>query len=257
MIKTVLERMWPVLSKICWCYNSILLWNSRKYVKKMKEYHKGKRCFIVGNGPSLQVDDLKELKDEISFGTHRIYTLFDKTDWRPSYYCAQDARLIKSSMKKILELAVKEKLIAIVRSNYYRPMKKVKYIELNNASFYPDLPKFSEDITKGVYEGFTVTYMCIQIAMYMGFSEIYLLGMDHNYSVEVMPDGKIKKNEGVQDHFSESDVIENIPQIYKSTLAYESAKKYAENKGVKIYNASRGGKLEIFERVNFDEIIKN
>lgn len=38
------------------------------------------------------------------------------------------------------------------------------------------------------------------------------------------------------------------------TLAYQSAKQYANQHDFKIYNATRGGKLEIFERVDFNDL---
>ena len=100
----------------------------------------------------------------------------------------------------------------------------------------------------------TVSYMCLQIAIYMGFKEIYLLGVDHSYSVALEPDGSVTQFEGVADHFSEKDKISNLPAPYKTNLAYEAAKKYADEHDVKIYNATRGGKLEVFERLDFDSL---
>ena len=97
-----------------------------------------------------------------------------------------------------------------------------------------------------------MTYMCLQLAVYMGFKEIYLLGVDHNYSVTLLPNGEIAEDSSVKDYFSDSIKYTNIPQIYKSTLAYLAAEKYAEDHGIKIYNATKGGKLDAFERVDFD-----
>lgn len=228
---------------------------SEERIKELKDIYAGKRCFIVGNGPSLLVEDLEKIKDEICFGSHRIYMLFDRTKWRPTYYCAQDSKLINSSAEEITALKVERKLVALVQGLEYRRLKDVDYLNLIPEEFYPELPKFSDDVSKGIYEGYTVTYMCLQLAMYMGFKEIYLLGIDHSYSTERLPDGRIKENKGVEDHFAKEDKIENIPQTYKSTLAYEAARKYAECHGVKIYNASRGGKLDVFQRIEFDSVI--
>lgn len=89
----------------------------------------------------------------------------------------------------------------------------------------------------------------------MGFKEIYLLGVDHNYSVEKAPDGRIISHGAKKDHFSDDDKVANIPEVFKSALSYEAAEKYAKTHGIKIYNATRGGKLETFERVDFDTIV--
>lgn len=224
-------------------------------LKSLHNIHEGKRCFIVGNGPSLRTEDLSKLKGEICFSSHRIYHIYPETDWRPTYYCAQDRALICSSANEIGDrIRAEKKLIGIVPGCEYKKIKGACYLPLIFEEFYPNLPNFSENIAEGIYEGYTVTYMCIQVAAYMGFKEIYLLGVDHNYSVTCTPDGKIEKNDGVQDHFSKNDHIENIPQIHKSSLAYEAAKKYADGHGIRIYNATRGGRLEVFERVDFDSL---
>lgn len=227
----------------------------RSELKSLHNIQEGKRCFIIGNGPSLRVEDLSKLKDEICFASHRIYHIYSETDWRPTYYCAQDRDLICNSAHEIGDrVRAKKKLIGIVSGGKYKKIKNACYLPLIFEEFYPNLPHFSENIVKGIYEGYTVTYMCIQVAVYMGFKEIYLLGVDHNYSVVRTSDGKIERHGELQDHFSTDDSITNIPQLYKSTLAYEAAKKYAEEHGIKIYNATRGGRLEVFERIDFDRL---
>ena len=123
--------------------------------------------------------------------------------------------------------------------------------------FYPQLPNFSDDPIKGVYEGLTVTYMCLQLAVYMGFKNIYLLGIDHNYSVEREVDGRVISHPSVVNHFYSTDTMENIPQPAKTTLAYQAARNYCENHGISIFNATRGGKLEVFQRVDFDTVINS
>ena len=81
--------------------DSIRLNNDKKYIRSLRNKYKGKRCFIIGNGPSLGIHDLEKIKGEISFGTHRIYEIFDKTSWRPDYYLAQDYKLIYTSKESI------------------------------------------------------------------------------------------------------------------------------------------------------------
>ena len=89
----------------------------------------------------------------------------------------------------------------------------------------------------------------MQLAAYMGFKEIYLLGVDFSY-------GGQKKNEAYT-HFYNEKKITSIGFVNLVTLAYQSAKQYADEHGLKIYNATRGGKLEIFERINFDDLFKD
>ena len=236
--------------------NKLRLKRNRKVIEKYHNLFQGKRCFIIGNGPSLRVEDLEKLKGEITFGTHRIYKLFGNTSWRPSFYFAQDYKMIKESFDSISAIPSKEKFIGMVSWNKYPYIRGATFANMILKSFYPEPPEFSDDVSKEFYEGMTVTYMCLQFAVYMGFSEIYLLGVDHQYSIEMNPDGTMKKTEGVQDHFANDDICTNVPQTYKSTLSYYAARKYADLHGVKIYNATRGGKLDAFEKIEFDKLMK-
>ena len=234
--------------------NDLKIKISNKEIEKLRNIHNGKRCFIVGNGPSLTLKDLETLKNEITFASNRIYHIFHKTDWRPTYYCIQDFALIKKSYGEINKIQAEKRFVGYCDEREFSLLNDYIFIKLFLDSFYPDLPSFSSNIQDGIFEGFTVTYMCIQIAVYMGFSQIYLLGVDHNYSIERLPDGRIKRNMNVKDHFDDKDKIDNLPQIAKSTLAYESAKKYCDTHQIAIYNATRGGKLEVFDRIEFESI---
>lgn len=226
-------------------------------IRKLKNTYNGKRCFIVGNGPSLRLEDLEKLKEDYCFGTHQIYRIFDKTDWRPNFYCAQDQVLINQSFEQINNLKVEKKFIASPINSWSKKVIKNSILtKIIIKDFYPDLPEFSEDVSKGIYEGFTVTYMCLQLAVYMGFKEIYLLGVDHHYNISRLPNGEIIVDNSAKNHFIEGYDLPVVPQTSKSTLAYESAKVYADKHNIKIYNATRGGSLEVFERVLFDELFE-
>ena len=233
--------------------NNKKLSSSRVILKSIQKINNGKRCFIIGNGPSLKVEDVEKLKNEYTFASNGIINLFEKTFWRPTYYCIQDSHVINQLYKRIIDQDFKYVFMGINICLKYPSIKNCAYIKMLIENYYPNLPKFSSNLLEGEYEGFTVTYMCLQIAAYMGFNEIYLLGIDHNYSMNLKPDGTIEFN-NVKDHFSADDIIENLPQLDKSTLAYQAAKKYADKHGIKIYNATRGGKLEVFERVDFDSL---
>jgi hypothetical protein len=109
-------------------------------------------------------------------------------------------------------------------------------------------------------QGFTVTYGAIQLAYYMGFSEVYLVGIDHNYSISLNEKGVPVMKDDVKDYFEGSKASNkglNLPRIVESTMAYMTARKFADaHEGFTVYNATRGGKLEAFERVNLDEVLR-
>ncbi|MGG3564205.1 6-hydroxymethylpterin diphosphokinase MptE-like protein [Neobacillus rhizosphaerae] len=233
--------------------------NNGKCLKTFKNIHLSKRCFIIGNGPSLNAEDLEKLKNEITFAFNRIYYIFDKTNWRPTYYCSEDDKTIFKSKEEINEIKIENKFFPV---NFPWDYK----IHFNNAMYYifkfgdrSEEPRFSENIVKGIYWGNTVAYTAIQIAVYMGIKEIYLLGVDHNFSKMVNDKGEIVIDETAKDYFSEKYNTDKddlyIPNVEISTRAFTAAKRYADKHNIKIYNATRGGKLEVFERVDFDKII--
>ena len=119
-------------------------------------------------------------------------------------------------------------------------------------------PLFSEDIAKRIYNSRTVVYTAIQIAVYMGFKEIYLIGVDHHFHTSMNSKGEIIVDQSAKDYFSDkyNEDKENlyIPNTDLSTLSFIAAKEYVDSHNVKIYNATRGGKLEVFQRVIFDEL---
>jgi hypothetical protein len=230
-----------------------------KTIKTLKNIHLGKRCFIIGNGPSLTKEDLNKLKNEITFAFNRIYYIFDKTDWRPTYYCSEDDKTIFNSKEEINKLKIDNKFFPVnFPWDYKIHFKNAKYYIFKFGDRNRE-PEFSEDIVKGIYWGNTVAYTAIQIAIYMGIKEIYLLGVDHNFSKMVNDKGEIVIDETAKDYFSENYNSDKndlyIPNIETSTRAFTAAKNYADTRNIKIYNATRGGKLEVFERVDFEKII--
>lgn len=246
--------------------------NWKDKICKFKNIHRGKRCFIIGNGPSLNISDLNNLKNEVTFSVNRIYLAFGKTDWRPTYYVCSDPYLYNKDINIIRNIPCKAKFTHLLNCEvvgkvyddiiYYNRVSSGTVVE-NNTIVIKDSDNFSYDISRCVYSiGGTVLYHALQIAVYMGFSEIYLLGVDCNFQTEILPDGTIKTND-IDNHFiKEYDSgFENIMSAgvstYKLQSAWQSAKKACERVGVTIKNATRGGKLEVFERVDFDELMKD
>jgi hypothetical protein len=268
-IKNLLRIPWRILWRIYrGIYDEIIrcriFQKNGKQLKIFKNIHKGERCFIIGNGPSLKIQDLEKLKNEFSFAANKIFIAFEETDWRPTYYCIQDFKMILSEIETLKILNIRNKFIAgnplISKKIYWNDWI---YFFLNTKPFYPNYPKFSEDISKQIFEGWTITYAEIQLAVYMGFKEIYLLGIDFNYAKSINNKGVISVSENpsyFSDKYMDNKEFEkqfNYPNLENSLLAYKAAKQYTEQNGIKIYNATRGGKLEIFERIDLDKLIFN
>lgn len=258
-------------------YDDLIHWrNLSDKIQYFCGKYVGERCFIIGNGPSLRIEDLDQLKREYTFASNSIYALYNRTDWRPHFYCAWDPAFCKEmmsdkeDMKMVLDGCRAAFTSILGEGIQYREdpdMSQLYYMKSMSKTSENGLPLFSADCSKQVYSAGTVTYAMLQLAAYMGFKQIYLLGMDFSYSVEKYKDNRIVKKD-VSNHMSEIEEEEKrfyqavsahynetyIAEIDLQLAGYQSAKKYADTHGIKIYNATRGGKLEVFPRIDFDSL---
>ena len=238
-------------------YQNYSLCNAMKHFKGI---HDGRRCFIIGTGPSLTIEDLENLKNEITFASNRIFEIFPKTTWRPTYYINQDFKLIEKFQEEIKTVECDRIFLPIDAKPFFGDNDKISYFVLRHKDFYPGDADFSIHLNRYLGQGFTVTYGAIQLAFYMGFSEVYLLGIDHNYSISLNEKGVPVMKNDVKDYFEGSKATNkglNLPRIVESTMAYMTARKFADkHSNFEVYNATRGGKLEAFERVNLDDVLR-
>lgn len=247
-----------------------ILWILEKYLSNVfyrrrliqfKGVHDGQRCFIIGNGPSLVAADLELIKNEHSFAANSIFKIFEKTSWRPTYYVVQDAEYARGIVEHIPSVNAKQRFISM------NVMLKNFYFSRDDVGFYLDRsdvvnpPRFSHDFSERSYEGFTVLYSAMQLAIYMGFKEIYLLGVDFKYSAHKDNQGNTLKAEGVaNNHFFEAQgkqVIGPLPNLQYSGMAYQKAEEFSKENGIKIFNCTRGGELEAFERRTLEYVLSS
>lgn len=232
-----------------------------KALAKLKDTHVGCRCFIIGNGPSLQATDLDKLKEngDISFAFNRIFHIFDQTDWRPTYYISQDGKMLAGCVKEVNGVSADKKFIP-AELDWYEGIhiEGAQLFHIVNRNIEENMPAFSEEISKYICNSKTVVYTAIQIAVYMGIKEIYLIGVDHHFHTSMNANGEIVVDPTAKDYFAETYNQDKeslyIPNTDISTLTFVAAKKYADAHGINIYNATRGGKLEVFPRVEFERL---
>ena len=228
----------------------------------LKDCHKGRRCFIIGNGPSLTPEDLTLLKDEYTFAANRIFYIFDKTTWRPTYYCAQDSVVIDDIIFDLPNIMKECKLMFLISDCYdkvceeLRNNPKVLFFIAKYVSAHKER-LFSDKIEKYVSGGGTITYAAIQLAVYMGFSEIYLLGVDHNYATNSFKDNQVSASDVAGSYFAgmPSNIKMTKPNPDNATISFMKAKEYCDAIGVKILNATRGGKLEVYPRITLEDAL--
>ena len=195
-------------------------------IKGMGNIHNGDRCFIVATGPSLTMADLQLLKGEITFGMNSITKVFDKTDWRPTYYGIQDRQVYEKMEDSILDNygTATNVFVADQLGRYFHlPENFIQFPYNGNYHIYRGdyedySVEFSPNAYEVVYDGYSITYSLIEIAIYMGFKKIYLLGADCNY-----PKGE--KNHFVESGFVDKNAASNPIRM---RVGYQAAKEYAE-----------------------------
>ena len=226
--------------------------NKYSKLRNMKHIHEGERCFIIATGPSLTIEDINKLTNEYTLSMNSICLALDNTDWRPTYYGIQDEHVYKKLEKKLKNSDLKNIFVSSNIAKKHDVLKwwiefplNIEYHSFQQRFYEKYFVKFSDDCYKAVYDGFSITYSLIQLAIYMGFKEIYLVGADCNYE------------NGKKHHFIEHGHFDPTFSTAKDRMlvGYEKVKEYVDANGVKIYNATRGGMLEVFPRVDLDEIL--
>ena len=246
--------------------------NSYRLIR-YKDKHLGQRCFIIGNGPSLKAEDLEKIKDEYSFGCNKIYKIFPETSWRPTYYFVEDSFVYKNSYKEIKKISCPKFVSNLSLDRERLPLIKggVKFFDyLYYWDTYPKYPPLTVDFTQEVWCAYNVGYQMLNAAIYMGFKEIYLLGMDFSYDFSNSKPVKRKTKSGEthtvyimakedgnhfgKDYWGPGEINYDTDTKY-ALKAFELIEKESKNLGIKIYNATRGGKLEVFKRVKLEDVI--
>ena len=225
-------------------------------LRPLKNSHRGQACVIIGNGPSLRVEDLTRLHELgiVTFACNRIHLIFDQTPWRPTYYFMSDEKLIQQYTPDFE--------VPLARRFFPKAYRQ----QIQNGRFYNTYQfdyqhegRFSLDAGKGVYPGCSVTTEMIQFAYFMGFSECYPIGVDFSYSITRKLDDTTYTYQGENNYFIPGYLkpgeVADMPNVNANLLAFHAAREAIEGQGRLICNATRGGKLEVFQRISLDALL--
>ena len=234
-----------------------------RFMAKIRNSHLGESCFIIGNGPSLTVEDLNTLHDNDidTFAVNRIYQIFPQTRWRPTYFVSTDAVMLRDKLEEAAAIPAKIKFIPL-QNKYYLgiKVKGAKYFFRNDRREKDQPEGFSLDCTEQVNMRGTVTIACMQLAMHLGYKHIYLLGIDHNFDKVITENGEVIIDPSVKNYFVEGydqDVLSEVQHdLGTTTKAYYDVRRFIDKTDVNIYNASRKTKLEAFPKVTFEEALE-
>jgi hypothetical protein len=221
-----------------------------------------KRCFIIGNGPSLNQTDLSLLDNEITFALNGFFLKADSLNWTPTFYVVEDHLVAEDRAEQIQNFKGPIKFFPIYLGYCLPESDDTIFYNHRPRVSYPDGFDFSLKADEITYTGCTVTFSALQLAAYLGFTEIYLIGVDADYKI---PE-EVKNNQAYDTSVLDMETDDpnhfhpdyfgkgyrwHDPQVNKMMEAYSEARKVCDENGISIRNATIGGKLEIFERTNY------
>lgn len=225
--------------------------SARERIKQFDGIHKGERCFIVCNGPSLNKLDLTLLRNEYTFGMNRIYLLFKELGFETTYFVCSNSLVIDQFVDDIRRLEM-PKFINWRRRHLFSDDDRSHFFKID----YSLRPKFSRDMTSSISECGTVTYVCLQLAYYMGFEEVVVVGADHSFAEKGIPNtSEVRSGARDESHFDPNYFPQGIkwqlPDLYRNEIGYRLARAAYEADGRSLVNATAGGKLELLERKSY------
>jgi hypothetical protein len=242
-------------------------------VHSLKNLHRGRRAFVIGNGPSLRVADLDRLKNEVTFASNKIFLAFDQTSWRPTYHFIEDENVLKGSAD-LLRGFRHQLFLSRLALQFMERLPTAIYYSINWKTDHRN-PAFEYHPYGRTFAGFSVLYTCLQFAFFMGIETLYFLGVDQSYT----PSGKVvtlapapeainggkgtpvyeaagEVNHFHKDYYKPGELWFD-PNLEFQQAGFESAKRVFASHRRSIYNATRGGQLEVFDRRDFDSLFSS
>lgn len=223
-------------------------------IQQFKDTHKGETCVIVGNGPSLDSTPLEALAHNYkAFGANKIYDSSAHPDFVPDFWTCIDDLMLTDCVPYLMD-----------HPEFDAARFVPRYIPLPNSnSLNTEVGiGFSKDAAVKVFLGGTVTYVNIQLAYYMGFTTVLLVGLDHRYSKvdkDGLPGTKFIAKGFDPDHFASksegyfsSGKIYNRPELFAvEKHFFPIAKKMFEN----VINLTPGTAERVFDKGKFEDWI--
>lgn len=246
--------------------------------ESLRNQYNGKRCFILASGPSINSQDLSKLKGEHCIAVSQFF-LHDKiNEIQPEFHCfAPQHYPFDNTTNEVIfnnysRCYIRKPITFVGSTNYefsyYNYINTYHKDKINaffidyNGQFQLNEQNYTDesvwDISKQPFGPRTVIYTAIQAAYFLGFTEIYLLGVDHDYIQDVGRDGhhfyKEENSYNDKNHLEMFSTERWFEEYFYRWKQYRLMRTFLDSKGIKIYNATNGGMLDVFEKVEFDQL---
>lgn len=279
IVKSIADWVLPVNVKklIKLAYKFMVKTSERDLQKKailnknttFKNKHKNERVFILGSGPSINKQDLCLLKDEITFSLNSFYLHPENKIISPHYHFISGlavhphmADIATIWFNEIDEKILKPTILFMnwldykfITSNQFLTQKKVFYLSFKKWLGKENTNPVEIDASKDLYLGNNVGVMALQMALYMGFTKIYLIGFDHDWILRYSdkqsthfyePGKSVIEKSGKTDW----NVNNNWHRLFQENAhiwnQYILLNNYAIKNSIEIINCTEGGILDVF-----------
>ncbi|HLA97021.1 MAG TPA: 6-hydroxymethylpterin diphosphokinase MptE-like protein [Anaerolineales bacterium] len=237
---------WPAATFHPWRRASVRL------LGDLKDIHRGQRAFIIGNGPSLKQTDLARLQDEFTFGMNRFYMLFPELGFSSTYFLTVNSLVIEQCAEDIRRLPV-PKFLSWRSRSLIQPTEDTIFLHTTYAG-----AKFASDARGRLWEGATVTYVALQLAFHMGFDQVILIGVDHSFVTQGVPNTTVVSQGDDPDHFHANYFGKGfrwqLPDLETSEQAYRMARQAYQRRGRQVLDATISGNLTVFPKVEYNSL---
>jgi hypothetical protein len=237
-------REWPAASFHPWRRESI------HALARLENAYAGRRGFIIGNGPSLKNTDLTKLKDECTIGMNRIYLLFPELGFPTTFYLSVNDLVVEQCAADIQALQM-PRFVSWRSRNVLHPEPNLYFLHTTYTG-----PKFARNIAGRLWEGATVTYVALQLAYFLGFDPVVLIGVDHSFTTQGKPNTTVTSRGDDPNHFSPAYFGKGfrwqLPDLDTSEKAYCMAREAYKKDGRQVLDATVGGKLAVFKKIDYE-----
>lgn len=227
--------------------------------KKIKNKHKGERCFVVVNGPSINNHDLKKLKNETVICVNYMFRSDLINTLCPKYYCWCDSKIFDRPGTEDVFTEIKQKCPNTKLILNRRGVDKLK--DFDDAYFtynmhIPHIFSVSSNLTGNFSNFSSVAFYAINAAIGLGFSEIYLLGLDFTPGVFKHFADLGVKNGWAEGTISKQAVCGDYWLYAKAHYETYALAKHAKKKGIKIINLNPDSCVKAFPFGDYEDLFK-
>jgi len=244
---------------------------------RFRNIHAGKRAFIIGNGPSINNQDLTLLKDEVTFVTNWFINHPQYNEIDPSYFCVSSHEMFggwntpepKANQDWLQQMLARGGKTHKFFSYPFRdfligdgvfPANQCDFLLFDRPKYQVDEKRdINLDLTQPMDDGYTgIVTFCLPLAHFMGIREIYLVGCDCDYGLTT-PDAPKSYFYDFSKHTTKTTSHEGLMRVWADNgpifQTYEIVRNRFLQDGIQIINCTDGGRLEVFPRARFEDIV--